>query len=88
MKIAQEEISALLKNRLEQFEFKTEGNEVGSVVETADGIARITGLPSAMLGEMLEFPNKIYGIVFNLEANQVVVIILGKKTAIKIGDSA
>ena len=62
MKVDQQEISSLIKNRLEQFSFKTEGDEIGSVVETADGIARITGLPSAMLGEMLEFPNKIFGI--------------------------
>ncbi len=88
MKVDQQEISSLIKNRLEQFSFKTEGDEIGSVVETADGIARITGLPSAMLGEMLEFPNKIFGIVFNLEASQVVVIILGKKTEVSIGDWA
>ena len=88
MKVDQQEISSLIKNRLEQFSFKAEGDEIGSVVETADGIARITGLPSAMLGEMLEFPDKIFGIVFNLEASQVVVIILGKKTEVRVGDWA
>ena len=88
MKVDQQEISSLIKNRLASFEFNTEGDEIGTVVETADGIARISGLPNAMLGEMLEFPNKIFGIVFNLEASQVVVIILGKKTEVNTGSWA
>lgn len=56
MKVDQQEISSLIKNRLEQFSFKAEGDEIGSVVETADGIARITGLPSAMLGGNVGIP--------------------------------
>ena len=62
--------------------------EQGQVIETTDGIVRVTGLPNAMLGEMIEFPNSLYGIVFNLEADQLVAIILGKKTDVGIGDWA
>ncbi len=79
------EISSLIKNRLDDYNFdKTgSGEEVGLVLESGDGIARIGGLPNAMLGEMIEFPNKKYGIVFNLEFDEVVVIILGKHTEVK-----
>lgn len=88
MKVDQQEISSLIKNKLEQFEYRAEGDQIGLVIESADGIARITGLPNAMLGEMLEFPGNIFGIVFNLESNQVVVIVLGKKTDVKTGQWA
>jgi F-type H+/Na+-transporting ATPase subunit alpha len=81
-------ISSLIRNRLESFQSTTAGEEVGLVVETADGIVRVSGLPNAMLGEMISFPNGIYGIVFNLESDHVVIIILGKKTAVTIGDAA
>lgn len=79
------EISALIKTKLEGYEFKAEGDEVGLVIESADGIARIGGLPNAMIGEMIEFPDKKYGIVFNLEEDEVVAIVLGKKTDVKAG---
>ncbi len=81
-------ISTLIRNRLESFQSNTTVEEVGLVVETADGIVRVSGLPNAMLGEMIAFPNGIFGIVFNLEADHLVVIILGKKTAVTIGDTA
>jgi F-type H+-transporting ATPase subunit alpha len=81
-------ISSLIRNRLESFQSTTTGEDVGLVVETADGIVRVSGLPNAMLGEMISFPNGIYGIVFNLEADHVVIIILGKKTSVTIGDAA
>jgi F-type H+-transporting ATPase subunit alpha len=82
------EISSLIKQRLEGYEFKVQGDEVGLVFESADGIARIGGLPNALIGEMIEFENRKYGIVFNLEADEVVVIILGKKTDVKAGSWA
>ncbi len=81
-------ISELIKGKLEGYAFKVESDEVGLVLESADGIARIGGLPNAMLGEMIEFPDKIFGIVFNLETDEIVVIILGKKTAVRAGSWA
>ncbi len=82
------EISSLIKQRLEGYEFKVEGDEVGLVFESADGIARIGGLPNALIGEMIEFENRIFGIVFNLEPDEIVVIVLGKKTDVKAGSWA
>lgn len=80
-----EKVSTFIKNRLDGYTFKVENDEVGLVLESADGIARIGGLPNAMLGEMIEFPNKIFGIVFNLQEDEIVVIILGKKTSVSTG---
>ncbi len=79
------EISQIIKNRLDNYEFKVDSDEVGLVLESADAIARIGGLPNAMIGEMIEFPDQKYGIVFNLEPDELVVIILGKKTDVKAG---
>ncbi len=79
------EISNLIKTKLDKYQFKVDSDEVGLVLESADGIARIGGLPNAMIGEMIEFPDKKYGIVFNLELDEIVVIILGKKTDVKAG---
>ncbi len=80
-----EKVSTFIKDRLEGYQFKVEADEVGLVIESADGILRIGGLPNAMLGEMIEFPNSIFGIVFNLEYDEVVVIVLDKKTSVSTG---
>lgn len=85
MEIDITQVSTLIRDKLDAYQFKAQGDEVGLVLESADGIARIAGLPNAMLGEMIEFPNKIYGIVFNLEKEEIVVIILGKKTSVDAG---
>ncbi|MFA5879075.1 MAG: F0F1 ATP synthase subunit alpha, partial [Candidatus Margulisiibacteriota bacterium] len=87
MDIDLQEISSLIKNKLEFYSFDkgVKISEEGIVLESADGIARIGGLPNAMLSEMIEFPNKKYGIVFNLEFDEVVVIILGKHTDVREG---
>jgi len=82
------EMSSLIKSRLDKYEFKAQGEEVGLVLESADGIARIGGLPNAMIGEMIEFDGKKYGIVFNLEREEVVVIVLGRKTDVNAGSWA
>jgi len=66
----------------------SKAEEVGTVIESGDGIVYISGLPSAMYLEMIEFPNKVYGIAFNLELDQVVVVILGAHTDVKEGDHA
>ena len=81
-------ISTIIKNKLDNFDFKVGSDEVGLILESADGIARIGGLPNAMMGEMLEFPDQKYGIVYNLELDELVVIILGKKTDVMAGDWA
>jgi len=83
-----DDISSLIRRRIETFSPDIQANELGEVIETTDGIVRVVGLQNAMLGEMIEFPNGLYGIVFNLEADQLVAIILGKKTDVGIGDWA
>lgn len=90
MNIDLQEISTLIKNKLGDYSFDGSviTSDEGIVLESADGIARIGGLPSAMLGEMIEFPNQKFGIVLNLEFDEVVVIILGKHTDVKEGSWA
>jgi len=83
-----DDISSLIRRRIETFSPDSQLNELGEVIETTDGIVRVVGLQNAMLGEMIEFPNGLYGIVFNLEADQLVAIVLGKKTDVSIGDWA
>lgn len=83
-----QDISSIIKNRIESFAGKARLEEVGVVLESGDGIVRIKGLPSAMLSEMVEFPNKVFGIAFNLERDEVVAILLGAHTAVKEGDPA
>ncbi len=83
-----EKISSIIKKRIEDFTSVSRLEEVGRVLESGDGIVRIKGLPSVMLSEMIEFPNKVYGIAFNLERDEVVGILLGAHTAVKEGDTA
>ncbi len=85
MPINIQEIGDLIKTRLNQFDFDASGEEVGQVTASADGIVRIEGLPNAMLGEMIEFPGNVYGIALNLEADQVLAILLARLTEVKIG---
>jgi F-type H+-transporting ATPase subunit alpha len=84
-----EEISAIIKSRLEQFEVQTTVNNVGTVMAVGDGIARIYGLRNAMSGEMVEFEDgkQTMGMVLNLEEDNVGVVILGDFTSILEGQA-
>jgi F-type H+-transporting ATPase subunit alpha len=86
MKFKADEIASVLQKEIEDFRGQMEVSEVGRVLEVGDGIARCYGLGSAMAGEMVEFPNGVRGLVFNLEENSVGVIILGEYTEIAEGD--
>ena len=86
LKINPEEISAILKRHIEQYQVKVEMEEVGEIIEAGDGIARIKGLPSCMSAEMLEFPEGIYGMALNLEEDQIGAMILGDIAHIEQGD--
>src|SRR6186713_2680198 len=81
------EITSVLKREISSFEQKVQVSEVGKVIEVGDGIARIYGLRGAMAGEMLEFPNGVYGQVFNLEEETVGAVILGNYKLLKEGDT-
>ncbi|MDD2433495.1 MAG: F0F1 ATP synthase subunit alpha [Clostridia bacterium] len=86
MSIRPEEISSILKQQIENYETEMEVAKVGTVIQVADGVARIHGLNEAMSGEMLEFPGGIYGMALNLEEDNIGCVIMGPFTRIKEGD--
>jgi len=87
MPIKTDEISAIIKQKIKDFDRAVEVKEMGSVIQVGDGIAKIYGLDNAMAGEMLEFPGGVYGIVLNLEEDNVGAVLMGEDTGIKEGDS-
>ena len=87
MKIKTNEISALIKEQIKHYEHKVDSNDVGTVISVGDGIALVYGLDQAMLGELLLFPNDIFGMVMNLESEHVGVVLLGEDTLVKEGDT-
>ena len=86
MKINASEISALIKEQIKNYRHKVDSNDVGTVVSVGDGIANVYGLDKAMLGELLLFPNEVYGMVMNLESDSVGVVLLGNDSLVKEGD--
>ena len=86
MKMNPEEITAIIKDQIKNYKTDLNVDEVGTVIEIGDGIAHIHGLNKAMAGELLDFGNDIYGLVLNLEQDNVGAVILGGETAIKEGD--
>lgn len=87
MNLRPEEISSVIKEQIEKYSTKLEVSNVGTVIQVADGIARIHGLESAMQGELLEFPGEIYGMVLNLEEDNVGAVLLGDTRNINEGDT-
>ena len=86
MEIRAEEISEIIRRQIEQYEEKIEITETGTILYVGDGIARIYGLEKVMALELLEFPNEVYGIAFNLEEDNVGAVLLGEERGIKEGD--
>ncbi len=84
--IRPEEISALIKEQIKNYEAKLDTSETGTVIRVGDGIALVHGLDNAMSGELLIFPNEIYGMVQNLESGYVGAILLGSTRLVKEGD--
>lgn len=87
MEIKAEEISAIIRKQIENYEGGVEVSETGSIISIGDGIARIHGLDKAMSGELLEFPGGVMGMVLNLEEDNVGAAILGDAEHIKEGDT-
>ena len=85
MNLRPEEISSVIKEQIKQYTTKLETADVGTVIQVADGIARIHGLESAMQGELLEFPGEVYGMVMNLEEDNVGAVLLGDHRSISEG---
>ena len=82
-----QEITSIIKERIENYDLKIDVEEVGKVIYSADGIAKVYGLTNAMAGEMVEFETGEKGLVFNLETDNVGVVVLGKGTEIVEGSS-
>ena len=87
MSLRPEEISSVIKEQIKNYSTKLEVSDVGTVIQVADGIARIHGLEKAMQGELLEFPGEIYGMVLNLEEDNVGAVLLGDTSSISEGDT-
>lgn len=87
LQVRADEISRVLKEQIGQYNKQIEVSETGSVLSVGDGVARVYGLENAMAGELVEFPNEIFGLVLNLEDAFVGVVILGEDRAIKEGDT-
>ena len=87
MNLRPEEISSVIKEQIKNYSTKFEVADIGTVIQVADGIARIHGLEKAMQGELLEFPNEIYGMVLNLEEDNVGAVLLGDHKNINEGDT-
>ena len=87
MNLRPEEISSVIKDQIKRYASALEVSEVGTVIQVADGIARVHGLEKAMQGELLEFPGDVYGMVLNLEEDNVGVVLLGSAKNINEGDT-
>ena len=86
MNLKPEEISSVIKEQMKRYASTLEVSDVGTVIQVADGIARIHGLEKAMQGELLEFPGEVYGMVLNLEEDNVGAVLLGSQKSISEGD--
>ncbi len=87
MNLKPEEISSVIKEQIKKYVAELEVADVGTVIQVADGIARIHGLENAMQGELLEFPGEVYGMVLNLEEDNVGAVLLGDQKSINEGDT-
>ena len=86
MSLRPEEISSVIKEQILRYSSSLDVSDVGTVIQVADGIARVHGLENAMQGELLEFPGDVYGMVLNLEEDNVGVVLLGSARNINEGD--
>jgi len=86
MNLRPEEISSVIKDQIKRYASEMEVSNVGTVIQVADGIARVHGLENAMQGELLEFPGEVYGMVMNLEEDNVGAVLLGSNHNINEGD--
>ncbi len=87
MNLKPEEISSVIKEQIKRYAAQLQVADVGTVIQVADGIARIHGLENAMQGELLEFPGEVYGMILNLEEDNVGAVLLGDARSINEGDT-
>src|SRR5260370_1862180 len=87
MQLRAEEISQLIRKQIQNFDKAALVTETGTVLSTGDGIARVYGLEGTMAGELVEFPNGLFGLVLNLEQDNVGVALFGETSGVKEGDT-
>jgi F-type H+-transporting ATPase subunit alpha len=87
VEVRPDEVSAILRQQLAGFKSESELEEVGTVLQVGDGIARVYGLTKVQSGELVEFDNGLQGIVLNLEEDNVGIVLLGRSDDIKEGDN-
>lgn len=86
MNLRAAEISKIIKEQILQYEQKLEVRDIGTVLQVGDGISRVHGIDNAMAGELLEFPNEVYGMALNLEEDNIGCVLLGDDSSIVEGD--
>ena len=86
MNIKPEEITSIIKKEIQRYENQIQTSDSGTIIQIGDGIARVYGLDDCMQGELLEFPNNVYGMALNLEQDNVGCVLLGSEEGIKEGD--
>lgn len=86
MNLRPEEISSVIKSQIKKYESKLQVEDTGTVIQVGDGIARVHGLQKCMAGELLEFPQEVFGMVLNLEEDSVGVVLFGSDQHINEGD--
>src|SRR3712207_9414391 len=86
MNVKPEEITSIIKKQIESYEHKIQTVDSGTIIQIGDGIARVYGIEDCMEGELLEFPNDVYGMALNLEQDNVGCVLLGSEKGIKEGD--
>ncbi len=87
MNLRPEEISSVIKEQIKRYSTELDVSDIGTVIQVADGIARVHGLEKAMMNELVEFPGEVYGMVLNLEEDNVGVVLLGDSRNISEGDT-
>ncbi|MCS4522591.1 F0F1 ATP synthase subunit alpha, partial [Clostridium botulinum] len=86
MNIKPEEITSIIRQQIENFNTNIETIDSGTIIQIGDGIARVYGLEDCMEGELIEFPNDVYGMALNLEQDNVGCVLLGSEEGIKEGN--
>ena len=86
MNIKPEEITSIIKKEIERYEKEIKTIDSGTIIQIGDGIARVYGLDDCMEGELLEFPNNVFGMALNLEQDNVGCVLLGSEEGIREGD--
>ena len=88
MKINTDQLTKLLKEKIESFDGNVDVSEVGEVIQVGDGVARLSGLENVMSSELVELPNEVFGMALNLEEDNVGLVLFGETRLIKEGDIA